>query len=80
MAHFAEQTWADFVRGIDDSGAVHEVQSHLASACPECEHDFDFWGRIVRLAASLTVRPRPCQSAFVAARPAHASLYTRERD
>ncbi len=51
MAHFAEQTWADFVRGIDDSGAVHEVQSHLASACPECEHDFDFWGRIVRLAA-----------------------------
>lgn len=50
MAHFSEQTWADFVRGIDTPATMREVENHLASACPECESNFELWGRIVRLA------------------------------
>jgi hypothetical protein len=51
MAHFSEQTWADFVRGIDTHATMREVEAHLASACPECKSDFGLWGRVVRLAA-----------------------------
>jgi hypothetical protein len=51
MAHFSEQTWADFVRGIGTDATMREVQTHLASACPECKSDFDLWGRVVRLVA-----------------------------
>jgi hypothetical protein len=50
MAHFSEQTWADFVRetdaGIDRAG----VEAHLAAGCPECTAAFQLWTRVVQLA------------------------------
>ena len=51
MAHFSEQTWADFVRGVCAPGAAQEVQGHLESSCPECKTASAVWGRIERLAA-----------------------------
>jgi hypothetical protein len=51
MSHFSEQAWADFVRGVDTSGAKSELQAHIASACAECKSTFDLWGRVVRLTA-----------------------------
>ena len=51
MAHFSEQTWADFVRGVCPTGATKGVEGHLVSQCPECETTLAVWGRITRLAA-----------------------------
>jgi hypothetical protein len=50
MAHFSEQTWADFVRGVGASGATLEVQEHLESRCPECKNNFAAWDRVAQLA------------------------------
>ncbi|HST12889.1 MAG TPA: hypothetical protein VLL05_21100 [Terriglobales bacterium] len=50
MSHFSEQTWADFVRGIDVDGRKFEVEVHLGSACPECKSEFETWERVVRFA------------------------------
>lgn len=51
MSHFSEQTWADFVRDIDTTGATPGWEAHLASDCIECKSAFDLWGRVGRLAA-----------------------------
>ena len=50
MAHFSEQTWADFVRGMDAGGKKSEVESHLGSGCPECKSEFYIWERVARFA------------------------------
>ncbi len=54
MAHFSEPAWTDFVRRIDVGGTMREVETHLASGCPECKSDFDLWGKVARLAAKVT--------------------------
>jgi hypothetical protein len=46
MAHFSEQTWVDFVRGVCASGTMQDVKEHLASSCPECETTRAVWVRI----------------------------------
>jgi hypothetical protein len=51
MAHFSEQTWADFVRGVGACETTEEMQGHLASGCPECKTAIAFWGRLASLAA-----------------------------
>jgi hypothetical protein len=51
MAHFSEQTWADFVRGVCASGTTQEVEEHLASSCSECETTRAVWDRISQFAA-----------------------------
>jgi hypothetical protein len=51
MAHFSEQTWTDFVRGVCVSGTAQEMQDHLESSCPECKRASAVWGRIEQLAA-----------------------------
>jgi anti-sigma factor RsiW len=45
MAHFSEQAWVDFVRGIDNSerGAM---EAHLASCCEQCDAEHDTWEQI----------------------------------
>jgi len=51
MSHFAEQTWADFVRGMAGHGTKPEIEAHLLSACPECKSDFEMWDRVARFAS-----------------------------
>ena len=50
-AAFSEEERADFVRGIDVSTVKREIETHLASACRECNSAFDLWRSVVRLAA-----------------------------
>lgn len=51
MAHFSEETWADFVRGVCASSTAQQLQEHLESSCPECNRASAVWGRIEQLAA-----------------------------
>src|SRR5689334_795113 len=50
MSHFSEQTWADFVRGMDADGKRSELETHLGSGCPECKSEFHTWERVARFA------------------------------
>ena len=51
MAHFSEQAWADFVRGIPDSQATDDLRAHLADGCSECNAVFKTWKRVHSIAA-----------------------------
>jgi hypothetical protein len=51
MSHFSEQSWADFVRGIEVDGTNVKVEADLLAACPECESDHEIWERVARLAS-----------------------------
>jgi len=51
MSHFSEQTWADFVRGVEVDETNVKVEAHLLTACPECESDHEIWERVARLAS-----------------------------
>ena len=51
MAHFSEQAWADFVRGINDSKASVEIRSHLANDCSECAAALATWKVVQAVAA-----------------------------
>jgi hypothetical protein len=51
MSHFSEQTWADFVRGIEIDETKLTVDAHLLAACPECKSDHEIWERVARLAS-----------------------------
>lgn len=50
MSHFSQETWADFVRGIDPGGSRGRVEEHLASDCKQCGTDHALWSTVVRLA------------------------------
>jgi len=41
MEHFLEQTWADFVRGINKSETNTDIESHLAHGCSDCKAAFN---------------------------------------
>jgi hypothetical protein len=45
MAHFSEQAWVDFVRGIDNSER-RAMEAHLASCCDQCAAERDLWEAI----------------------------------
>jgi len=46
MVHFADQTWADFVRGTGPTGSMREIDAHLATGCPDCAVALDFWRQL----------------------------------
>ena len=52
MAHFSDQTWADFVRATGSAVGMREVDAHLASGCPDCATALDFWRRLGAFGAS----------------------------
>lgn len=46
MAHFSEETWADFVRGICDAKTKSEINSHLDRKCRTCVPAFETWKQV----------------------------------
>ena len=46
MEHFLEQTWADFVRGINKSEINTNIESHLAGGCSDCKAAFNLWNQV----------------------------------
>jgi hypothetical protein len=50
MAHFSEDRWTDFVRGISAPGTAQELERHLESRCPECKSAVALWGRVAQFA------------------------------
>jgi len=46
MAHFAEEIWADYVRGLAASDVTQEVSAHLADDCVDCKKTSAAWERI----------------------------------
>lgn len=50
MAHFSEQTWSDWVRGVPVSGTASTVRTHIANNCPHCKSDFHLWKKVGDLA------------------------------
>jgi len=50
MAHFSEETWVDYARGMGLKKA--ELESHLATGCRECVADLNLWHGANRLASA----------------------------
>ncbi len=50
MRHFAEQPWADFVRGVSGPQISRDIKAHLAEGCSKCKTAHDAWSRVRRLA------------------------------
>jgi hypothetical protein len=46
MAHFSDEAWADFARGINHSEASPAIQKHLLAACAECLRARESWSRV----------------------------------
>lgn len=58
MEHFAEENWADFVRGINRAELSNNIAAHLASGCAPCKATFEIWNQVRTMAeneASLMV-------------------------
>ncbi len=53
MTHYDENRWVDYVRGLSDSGAQHELESHLGSGCSECANTAALFGRVAHCSAHL---------------------------
>lgn len=52
MKHFSEQIWIDFVRGTGQAKANQEIESHLASGCPDCVPVRSLWQQVYSIATS----------------------------
>jgi len=50
MTHFAEEVWADYVRGIGPGEAKQQLSVHLADNCAVCKKSEALWGRVSMLA------------------------------
>jgi hypothetical protein len=50
MAHFAEEVWADYVRGVTASDVARELSAHLADDCVDCKKASAAWERIRTIA------------------------------
>jgi len=46
MAHFAEEVWADYVRGLAVSDVAQRIKAHLADNCGDCKKASAAWERI----------------------------------
>jgi hypothetical protein len=46
MEHFAEENWADFVRGINRAEISDDIAAHLASGCTSCKAAFEMWRQV----------------------------------
>jgi hypothetical protein len=52
MKHFSEQVWADYVRGIGQPKTSLDVETHLASGCPDCTPICGMWKKVYSIAAN----------------------------
>ena len=52
MEHFSEQVWADYVRGIGQPKMSLEIETHLATGCPDCTPVCGMWKRVYSIATS----------------------------
>jgi len=59
MRHFAEQPWADFVRGVSAPQISRDIKAHLAEGCSKCQTALDAWSRVRRLAAEESIYAPP---------------------
>jgi len=50
MAHFAEEVWADYVRGLAASDVAQKLSAHLADNCVDCKKASAAWERIKTIA------------------------------
>ncbi|MFY9904126.1 MAG: hypothetical protein WBD45_03590 [Terriglobales bacterium] len=44
--HFSEQSWVDFVRGVNGAELGADVRAHLAKGCSKCKTDHVAWSRV----------------------------------
>jgi hypothetical protein len=51
MTHFAEEVWADYVRGIGDEAETRKLSAHLADGCADCNMAERVWSRVRTFAA-----------------------------
>jgi hypothetical protein len=51
MTHFAEEVWADYVRGTGPSEMTQQLSAHLADNCELCKEAEVLWSRVRTLAA-----------------------------
>src|SRR4029077_9810708 len=51
MTHFAEEVWADYVRGIGPGEAKQQLSAHLADNCAVCKKSEALWSRVSMLAS-----------------------------
>jgi hypothetical protein len=51
MLHFAEHSWADFVRGVSNPEISQYLKAHLATGCAKCHTLNNRWGRVQRVVA-----------------------------
>ena len=51
MTHFAEEVWADYVRGTGASETKQQLAAHLADNCAVCKKADALWSRVQTLAA-----------------------------
>ena len=65
MPHFSEEVFADFVRGIDVP-AHQELQSHLASQCPQCAEGLLVWSQLHAIGARESTYCPPSDSVRLA--------------
>jgi hypothetical protein len=50
MEHFAEENWADFVRGTGALETRNKMAAHLSSHCESCKIAFEMWNQVRRTA------------------------------
>jgi len=52
MAHFSNEAWADFARGIKHSETSTAIHEHLTGHCGECTRDLQTWSHVHTVAAA----------------------------
>jgi len=46
MEHFAEENWADYVRGVIRHETSNDIAAHLANGCVPCQAAFKMWNQV----------------------------------
>lgn len=52
MAHFSEEAWADFARGVNDPRASAAINQHLLRNCEECTNAAAVWAKFTAAVAT----------------------------
>ena len=50
-AHFTDEIWADYVRGVSAADQASAIQQHLRNECDACLRSLRFWQALVEYAA-----------------------------
>ena len=59
MAHFSDEAWADFARGINHSETSTAIQKHLLERCVECMRAHGYWSMISSVASTAKAYAAP---------------------